>query len=334
MARTIVASFSSIAEAEKAAATLEAGGINRAEIEVLDSAAARQYEERSTAERRTGGGFWSWLLGDVESETERGFPEEDAAYFTETIRGGAALLMVTTSDQNADRVRQLLGRRGARDVHERGTGVQTATRGETVIPVVEEDVKIGKRTVERETVRVYRHVTERPIEEHMRLRQERIRVERRPVNRPLNTVPREAFKEETIELREMAEEPVVEKRARVVEEVAIGKEVETRDATVRDKVRRTDVDVERTGDDFAAMEGDFRRHCAAAHGGRDIYEQCGPAYRYGFAAASARHDVGDWATAEPDLRRGWEADHPGTWERFKDSIRYAWDRVRGRARAA
>jgi hypothetical protein len=34
------------------------------------------------------------------------------------------------------------------------------------------------------------------------------------------------------------------------------------------------------------------------------------------------------------VRRGWEAQHPGTWERFKDSIRYAWDRARGRARAA
>jgi uncharacterized protein (TIGR02271 family) len=332
MARTIVATFPSIGEAEKAAATLEAAGINRAEIQVLDSVAARQYEEASTAERRTGGGFWSWLMGDVESEAERGFPEEDARYFTETIRGGAALLMVTTSDQNADRVRQLLGRRGGRDVHDRAAGTQTATRGDVVIPVVEEDVKIGKRPVDRGTVRVYRHVTERPIEEHLRLREERIRVERRPVDRPISTVPRDAFKEETFEVTEMAEEPVVEKRARVVEEVAIGKEVEARDTTVRDTVRRTDVDVQRTGGGFAAMEADFREHCSTLHAGR--YDDCSPAYRYGYETAAGRRDLNDWAAAEPDVRRGWEAKHPGTWERFKDSIRYAWDRARSRARAA
>jgi uncharacterized protein (TIGR02271 family) len=203
-----------------------------------------------------------------------------------------------------------------------------------VVPVVEEDVKIGKRPVERGAVRVYRHVTERPIEEHLRLREERIRVERRPVDRPISTVPGEAFKEETIEVREMAEEPVVEKRARVVEDVAIGKDVEARDTTVRDTVRRTDVDVQRTGGGFAAMETDFRKHCSTLHGGRGSYEQCSPAYRYGYEAAASQRDFGDWAAAESDVRRGWEAQHPGTWERFKDSIRYAWDRARGRARAA
>jgi hypothetical protein len=78
MTRTIVATFPSTAAAEAAAATLEAAGIHRGQIQVLDSAAVRQYEERSTAERRAGGGFWGWLFGDVESETERGFPEADA----------------------------------------------------------------------------------------------------------------------------------------------------------------------------------------------------------------------------------------------------------------
>ena len=42
--------------------------------------------------------------------------------------------------------------------------------------------------------------------------------------------------------------------------------------------------------------------------------------------ASAEHD---WGTLEAGLREGWERWHPGTWERFKDAIRYGWDTVRG-----
>jgi stress response protein YsnF len=333
MARTTVAHFASITEAERAAAALESAGISRSHIRVIDSATARQYEESAGAERRTGGGFWSWLFGDVESESERGFPEDDARYFSTRIREEGALVMVTTPDEGADRVRELLERYGARVDQRTGRTVGTTDR-EKVIPVVEEEVRVGKRPVERGGVRVYRHVVERPIEEHLRLREERIRVERRAVDRPLDRTVREPFREETIELTEMAEEPVIEKRARVVEEVTVSKEVEARDTAVHDKVRRTEVEVERTGGGFTAMEADFRQHCAAAHGGRDLYDHCSPAYQYGFSAASERRDLTDWATAEPDLRRGWEASHPGTWERFKDSIRYAWERVRGRARAA
>jgi stress response protein YsnF len=64
------------------------------------------------------------------------------------------------------------------------------------------------------------------------------------VNRPVSSSDIEAFSEGTIELTETAEEAVVAKQARVVEEVTIGKEVTERTETVRDKVRRTEVDVE------------------------------------------------------------------------------------------
>ena len=38
----------------------------------------------------------------------------------------------------------------------------------------------------------------------------------------------------------------------------------------------------------------------------------------------------DWAALEADARRDWEARHPSTWDRFKDAIRYGWDKVRAR----
>ena len=45
-------------------------------------------------------------------------------------------------------------------------------------------------------------------------------------------------------MTEHAEVPVVNKEARVVEEISLGKEVTERDEVVRDTVRKTEVDVD------------------------------------------------------------------------------------------
>jgi uncharacterized protein (TIGR02271 family) len=128
-----------------------------------------------------------------------------------------------------------------------GTSAQQARNvGETThIPVVEEELAVGKRMVERGGVRIYTRMTELPVEENVTLRAERAHVERHAVNRPATEAELgSAFKEGSIELRETAEEAVVSKTATVVEEVEIAKQVEERTETVRDTVRRTDVDVE------------------------------------------------------------------------------------------
>jgi stress response protein YsnF len=53
-----------------------------------------------------------------------------------------------------------------------------------------------------------------------------------------------AFRDRTVEMTETAEEAEVRKTAREVGEVSLGKRVEERTETVRDKVRRTEVEVE------------------------------------------------------------------------------------------
>jgi uncharacterized protein (TIGR02271 family) len=122
-------------------------------------------------------------------------------------------------------------------------------QGQQVVPVVEEQVKIGKRAVQRSGgLRVYTKVTERPVEEQVQLRQERATIERRPVDRPLGDTDR-AFQERTIEVTERSEEPVVSKEARVVEEVVVGKQVEQQTQKVRETARRTDVQVEKLNPD-------------------------------------------------------------------------------------
>jgi hypothetical protein len=113
-----------------------------------------------------------------------------------------------------------------------------------------------------------------------------------------------------------------------------------RTETIRDNVRKTDVKVERTGGGssaaYGSLEGDFRQHCSRTLGSQGLgYDECSPAYRFGHSLAT--HDTfrgRDWSSIESDARRRWEERNQGTWERFKDTIRYAWDRARGEARAA
>jgi stress response protein YsnF len=110
---------------------------------------------------------------------------------------------------------------------------------------VEEEIAIGKREVERGHTRIHTRVEERPVEESVRLREEKVAVERHPTNRPATETDLKANEEETIEISETAEVPVVGKRARVVEEVVVRKDVDEHVETVRGTARRKDVDVER-----------------------------------------------------------------------------------------
>ena len=124
------------------------------------------------------------------------------------------------------------------------------------IPVTEEQLVVGKRAVQSGRVRIYGRETEKPVEDSVRLRSEHVNVERRSVDRPVSEADRS--KEAVIEITEMKEEPVVGKQERVVEEIVVGKTAEEHTETVRDTVRRKDVEVERTDD--AKISRDARRN--------------------------------------------------------------------------
>jgi len=137
-----------------------------------------------------------------------------------------------------------------------GTNINTtATTGnaDQSIKIIEENLAVGKRTVETGGVRLKSRIVELPVEEQIRLRQERVNVARTTVNRPATEADFAAFKEGTVEMTESAEVPVVAKEARVVEEVSLGKEVNERNETIRDTVRKTEVDVE----DLGTKNSDF-----------------------------------------------------------------------------
>lgn len=114
------------------------------------------------------------------------------------------------------------------------------------IPIVEEHLKVGKREVDLGKVRVTKRVVETPVSEEIALREERVEVERRPVNERVSAEDAKAlFKDRTVEMTERAEEAVATKEAVVTEEVVVGKEERTRTEHVEDTVRHTEVDVDR-----------------------------------------------------------------------------------------
>lgn len=334
MARTIVAVFTTRAEADRVAQALREEGVAPRDIRVADATTRAEYERRG---ERSGGGFWSWLFGQSGDEPAW---SSDVDYYNEGIGRGGSVVTVDADDTRADRIERLMEANGAR-VQESGrtatapeSAAETARgdRDEGVLPVVEEQLRVGKRAVTRGGVRIYTRVSERPVEEDVRLREEHVNVERRPVDRPVTAASGDAFRERSIEVDEMAEEPVVAKEARVIEEVIITKDVNERSAKVRDTVRRTEVEVDRGG--ASEFDEDFRAHCRETFGGEGLsYEQCAPAYRFGSSLGADRRQ-GDWTAVEADARRQWEERNPGTWDRFRSAIRYAWDRARGTARAA
>jgi hypothetical protein len=117
-----------------------------------------------------------------------------------------------------------------------------------------------------------------------------------------------------------------------VEEVVVGREVEERVETVRDSVRRTEVEVDSDG----RADEEFRGHWANASQAAGVpYEAYAPAYGFGRQlGADSRYAGRDWVDLEPDARREWELRSPGTWDRFKEAIRHAWDKARNTDRRA
>ena len=114
---------------------------------------------------------------------------------------------------------------------------------QATIPVIKEELQVGKREVSKGGIRLRSRIVENEVQENIKLREEKIRVERTPVDRVADTSD---LKEEQVEFTERAEVPVVSKEARVVEEVSLNKEVTEKEESVKDTVRSTKVDIERT----------------------------------------------------------------------------------------
>ncbi len=125
-----------------------------------------------------------------------------------------------------------------------GMATQAGTGGEETVKLAEERLRVGKREAHAGRVRVRSYVVETPVEEQVQLREERVHVEQRPLDRPATAAEVGLFQDRTIEAEETVEEAVVGKDVRVTGEVVVSKDATERTETIRDTVRRTEVDVD------------------------------------------------------------------------------------------
>ena len=259
MTEMVVAAFDSPSVAEAAIRDLENARIPSADIKSYTKDEPT-YQEYRTRQPEHQGGFWSWLIGEEPTQTQ-----EYGAYDT-SLASGHTVVTVTVDEVHADAAMGILNQHGPHDIHEQTSGAsetyQTGTaaypaaqpastsgvnrqdKEEQVIPLAEEELQVGKRTVDRGTTSIRRYVVRKPVEESVTLRDETVTVERRrPVTAGEAGVPAGAFEERTVEVHQTAEEPVVSKTAHIAEEVVVRKDVTERTETVRDDVRREQVEV-------------------------------------------------------------------------------------------
>lgn len=232
MSQTVIGIFEHTNQAQEAKAYLLANGYSSENVDINNTGSAGlgtgAAGESGFGDRISG--FFSNLFDN----------EDDASSHTEAGKRGSVVTVHANGEQEALKAVEILDNFGAVDVNEFSQKHATANSTGT-IPVVEEELQVGKREVETGGVRIRSRVVERPVEEQIRLREEHVNVERTPVDR----IATEAdFREGTIEETEHAERAVVAKEARIVEEVSLNKDVSERQETINDTVRHTEVDTE------------------------------------------------------------------------------------------
>lgn len=187
-----------------------------------------------------------------------GVSQEEAELYAKGLEHGGGLVIARVEDEKAEQAGSAMERQPVVDIDARAQQWRSEGRKqqpqhgehqeEQTVRAVEEQLQVGKRETQAGRVRIHTHLEETPVEERVRLREEEISVDRKRADRTLSPDEVEgAFREQTVEVTATREQPVVSKQARVVEEVSVGKSQHEREEVVRDKVRRTRLDVEQEG---------------------------------------------------------------------------------------
>lgn len=281
MSHTVVGLFNNRNEAQTAKRELTQKGFAEGNIDVSHKRAAGATTATDTVATTSQieitdsvGNFFSSLFGSDDTNAKN--------YSNAAGDADAILTVHADSVEKAREAAEILDRNGAIDIdaaatqhrertltqatqttaqttaHVADTAPRNAARteGEATIPVIEEQIQVGKREVETGGARIRSRIIEKPVEESIRLREEHVVVDRHAVNRAVTDADLSSFKEGDISITERAEVAVVGKETRVVEEVVIGKNVTERQETIRDTVKRTDVEVEEINTDTTARRAD------------------------------------------------------------------------------
>lgn len=281
MTTTLIGIYDDFAQAQKAVQSLTQAGVKQGDISIARNQPAGKgyttYGGAKSKDYTTGTSVGDKISNFFDSVFGTDINDDERGIYAESVRRGSVLVTVHADDQMSARATEILNQNGAINFEQRSaqyraagyksydakaplyTAEQTQTesktfadQGEIAIPIIEEQLTVGKRVVQSGGVRVHTRVTERPVEETVRLREEHVNVERHAVNRAVTEADMANLKDGEFTVTTKAEEAVVGKQTKVVEEVVVGKNVTERQETVRDTVKRTDVQVEKSDVDVDA----------------------------------------------------------------------------------
>ena len=122
---------------------------------------------------------------------------------------------------------------------------EQSTTGNTVIPLYQETLKVGKREVETGTVRIRKIVKTETVNQPVELRHEEVVIDRQPSTAQPGA---QAFQEQDFTIHLKREEPVVEKAVTSSGEIVVQTRQTSEQTNFTAQVRREDIDVARTGD--------------------------------------------------------------------------------------
>jgi len=166
--------------------------------------------------------------------------EDDVDALAGALDKGALILAAEVEERQVTKVVSAMRKHGAK-------GVDTFEGRSVRLQEVEEEIEVVKKETES-GVRARTKVTERPVQRTVSLTEESVEVRHREADRELSPEEAEAaFKESTVEVTAVSEEAEVRKAARLIGEVEITKTAEQRRETIRDTVRKTEVETEETG---------------------------------------------------------------------------------------
>ena len=262
--------------------------------------------------------------GSIQGALERiGLPREEAAQCVDGIKRGETLEAVVVEDDKEAEALAIMRRNAASG----GTMHERRVEAELVIPIVQEELRVGKREYQAGGTRVETHVASEPFDQTITIREEHVTVERRVVDR--SVAPEDdAFRERAIDLKATSEEPIFTKEARVVEEIRLHMDTTERVETIHDTLRHTDVRISEIPGGRAFEVSRYADHFNENYQSSGFtLEGLAPAYEFGERLRFGSSG-NDWSMVEPNARTLWEAKNPGTWERFRDAIRTGWHRAR------
>jgi stress response protein YsnF len=242
---TVVGLFEDKKHLDNVVSKLTSSGVNKPNIDVSPYRTEGNYggSDYDYERREENESFWDKLFGS---------DSEDKEVYS---RAGSRCHVVTVHAEDkseAKRASEILDEAGAKDVnaYNQRTNAQsgnmnrnTASRstGKDSVDVVQEELNVGKREVQDKEVKLKSRIIEKPVEENVRLKNERVYVKREPANREAK---KGDFKDRKVEMNESHEEAVVEKNSRVVETVSLEKDVDATNKKVKDTLKETKVEVD------------------------------------------------------------------------------------------